>query len=82
MKLIQEIGPFFALKVYINVVFEQKRPPSTFIAFSKKKSNLHVYLFPPPRLVILHFLHPLHVYYRDESSPYLKIDLFNKPQWK
>ena len=27
MKLIQEIGPFFALKVYIKVVFEQKIYP-------------------------------------------------------
>ena len=39
MKLIQEIGPFFALKVYIKVVFEQKGPPST------AKSTLHVYWF-------------------------------------
>ena len=66
MKLIQEIGPFFALKVYIKVVFEQKihpprkNPPSTFIDFSKKFQPPR--LFPPPRLVILHFLHPLHVY--------------------
>ena len=39
MKLIQEIGPFFALEVYIKVVFEQKNPPST------QKSTPK---FPPP----------------------------------
>ena len=42
-----------------------------FIDFSKKLQPPR--LFPPPHLVILHFLHPLHVYsnlqvyYRDES---------------
>ena len=37
MKLIQEIGPFFALKVYIKMVYEQKGPPSM------PKSTLHIY---------------------------------------
>ena len=48
MKLIQEIGPFFALKVYINVVFGKKstlhtkiQPPRLWIF--QKNSNLQGY---------------------------------------
>jgi hypothetical protein len=48
MKLIQEIRPFFALEVYIKLVFEKKitlhakiHPPRLLIF--QKKSNLHVY---------------------------------------
>ena len=73
MKLIQEVRPFFALKVYIKVVFEKKNhpprqnPPSTFIDFSKRFQPPR--LFPPPHLVHpLHVYSNLHVYYRDESN--------------
>ena len=55
MKLIQEIRPFFALKVYIMVVFEKKNPPSTFIDFSEKFQPPRLFqppcLFQPPRLL-------------------------------
>ena len=65
MKLIQEIGPFFALEVYIKVVFEQKihpqhkNPPpnsplhsifpSTFTDFAFFTAPPR--LFQPPRLL-------------------------------
>ena len=50
MKLIQEIRPFFALKVYIKVVFEKKIHPPRLLIFQKNSnlhgySNLHVYWF-------------------------------------
>ena len=60
MKLIQEMRPFFPLKVYINVTLEKKNhsprknPPSTFIDFLN--------IFQTPRLAIWQFLPPLHVY--------------------
>ena len=48
MKLIQEIGPFFTLKVHIKVVFEQKSPPYTLIPPSMF-SDFALFA-PPPRL--------------------------------
>ena len=69
MKLIQEIGPFFALKGVFwkkKIHPPHKNPPSTFIDFSKKFQPPRLIqpplLFQPPRLLILAFLHPLHVY--------------------
>ena len=64
MKLIHEIRPFFALKVYIKVVFEKKEKakihPPRLLIFQKKFQPPR--LFQPPRVLILQLLHPLHVY--------------------
>jgi hypothetical protein len=73
MKLIQEIrlelvslDPFSLCKYVLRWFLKKKihppskNPPSAFIGFSKKIQPPR--LFQPPRLLILPFLHPLHVH--------------------